>query len=150
MADRRSEKSRKSKVSWPLETECRLTEVWNEITSQCNGKMVSIKPKKLKQPLNCTCTLRTTFVFVRTRDEVHNKIDNILQKAKRFYVTYKKGDADKEAYGNSIAVDVDAAVLEWQDFSVFFNLFKDHPSLGPGNADDSAFIEEDSQLCHIR
>ena len=114
MADRRSKKSRKSEVSWPLEAECRLNEVWNEIISQYNSKMVSIKPYKLKQPLNCTCTLRKTLVFVRTRDDVHNKIVNILQKAKRFYVTYKKGDADKEAYGNIIGVDVDAVVLEWQ------------------------------------
>ena len=78
-----------------------------------------------------------------TRDEVHNKIDNILQKAKRFYVRYKKEDAGKEADDDDLGVDVDAAVLAWQNFSVFC---KDHPF--PSLVSDAVWIAARMRFHH--
>jgi hypothetical protein len=40
-------------------------------------------------------------------------------------------------------IDVDKAKLSWPNFATFYEWFKNHPSLSPGNVKDSGKVRED-------
>ena len=63
----------------------------------------------------------------------------MVKKGKNFYSLYrkKKKTGDEVDPNLEIELDIGAAEITWPNFKIFYETFKDHPSLGPGSVEDS-------------
>ena len=62
----------------------------------------------------------------------------MLKKGKNYYSLYQKKVTGKGVEpDDEIELDLEAAQAAWPNFKVFYETFKDHPSLGPGSVEDS-------------
>ena len=99
-----SEIKRKQKVQWPEEAEQKLIEVWADIL---NAYVEDELPTGLQH----------------SAEEVLAKIDNVFDKARRFYDKFpRQKETWLPARDNGIAVDVEVASLLWPIFQTFYDV----------------------------
>ncbi|XP_062500327.1 uncharacterized protein LOC134177566 [Corticium candelabrum] len=135
------ERKRKQKVQWPEEAERKLIEVWADVLQRYSGAMIKKKAKAQKAAdiLNTYVEDELPGGLQYSAEEVLAKIDNVVAKARRFYNKFpRQKETGRPASDDDIAVDVEAASLAWPNFQTFYDVFRNHPSLGPGTADDSS------------
>lgn len=130
---------KKQKVKWDPEAERRLIDIWADILTETNGKMLSRKKKEVIATTRLNDCLKTLhFDTQYTEKAVCHKIDSVVKKGKQMYTMYqKKGETGKEYTDDTDTIDLDSAKICWPNFETFYDRFKDHPSLGPGNVDES-------------
>lgn len=141
MSDRGKVSGRKQKVTWSLEAEAKVVELWADVLEKYDGKMMTKKNKEklVTQQLNEYCDRQGVPRFSDV--EVKNKIDSVIKKAKAIYSQFRlTRETGRATDDNDVVIDEAAANLAWPNFAVFLARFKNHPSLGPGTVDDAAFL----------
>lgn len=133
---------KKQKQKWDVEAERKLIDIWADILSETNGKMLSrkskeqIATKRLHEYVSEELRLEDTY----SEKAVGYKIDSLIKKGKQMYSIYqKKGETGKELEDKDL-IDVEKAKLSWPNFDIFYERFKDHPSLGPGSVEESCKV----------
>ena len=117
-----------------------MIEVWAEILRETNGKMLTRKKKEAiaTRKINAYNKEELGGKTEFTVKEVRIKIDWMLKKGKNYYSLYQKNVTGKGVEpDDEIELDLEAAQAAWPNFKVFYETFKDHPSLGPGSVEDS-------------
>ena len=142
---------KKRKTHWDRDEERKLIEVWAEILVETNGKMVTRKTKEAlaTQQINLYVTKELGKTTTFNENEIRNKIDGLMKKGKNFYSLYRKKRKTGEEVDPDIEIELDfeAAQTAWPNFKIFYETFKDHPSLGPGPVEDSSnFVLDPDQV----
>ena len=116
-----------------------FTELWVIVLHETNEKMITRKEtictKQLKEYWSAELGRKDSF----HEKNIHNKIDTILKKDKQFYDIYKKGEM-RNGLDDELKLDLKAAVAVQPNFKIFYENFRDHPSLGLGIVEDSASL----------
>ena len=138
---------RRQKAHWPVDAERKLIEIWAEVLHRFSGSMTKKKAKAQKAADLLNDYARQELPGISySVDEVLAKVDNISAKARRFYTQYQRPkETGRAADDEDLGIDVEAALLSWPNFQVFLNVFRNHPSLGPGAADDSSQVAPTEQ-----
>ena len=138
---RREKEKAKAEVQWPEEAERKLIEVWADVLQRYSGAMIKKKAKAQKAAdiLNTYVEDELPGGLQYSAEEVLAKVDNVVAKARRFYSKFpRQKETGRLASDDDVAVDVEAASLAWPNFQMFYDVFRNDPSLGPGAADDSS------------
>ena len=142
---------RKQKVQWPTNVEQKLIEIWADVLERFGSIVVTKKAKarKAAELLNEYTTTEGTNVQF-TPEEVVAKVDNMSAKAKRFCSQFQRPkETGRATDDDDLSIDVEAAAMAWPNFKTFFDVFKTHPTLGSGIADDASEAQPPLEMSHL-
>ena len=142
---------RKLKVRWTEAAERKLINAYHDVMDRYKegGRWVTRKAKEEIVMKEVNEHVRTELGYESTYnyDEIHNKIDTMKKKAKIFAVRYRvrspagavtmRSGTESQLDADSIELDMDAAVMCWPNFELYWERFKYYPSMWQPCREDS-------------
>lgn len=108
------------KIKWEPEAERALVDIWADILTEQDDKMVSRKTKEKVATAHLNQELKKDLKCEYSEKAVCNKIDSMVRKGKQMYSTYhKKGEMGKKYDGDLI--DWESAIVCWPNFETLEN-----------------------------